>query len=150
MSKIQRDKFNKIWNMPSWKIMGAVSDNTIQNIKKLVVKKDSSANEKIFHELEGLLNTNVYDISADLYSKMFDSGWQRSKNFDTPTGVFILSAMGDFDVEILGEDKTLSVPIGKVAFVDERLQYRIFSNTNGNTIIMSGRFLWNSHLHSGN
>lgn len=143
MSKIHRQQFQKKWQMPSWKIMGRISDSTAQHIKNLVMQGDSSANDKIFKELNTLLDATVYDISADLYTKPFDSGKQRSQNYDEPTGVFVLPIMGNLKIEMTGDEKPFNVGEKQVAFVDERHTYRIYNDTNKKVIIMSGRFLWN-------
>jgi len=147
MSKIQRARFRKQHNMPSWKVMGRVSEKTGQALKNLVLGNDTSNMSFIVNSITNLLSVPIYDISADSYSGEIQTAWKRSKNYTTAEGIFFLSADGEATIDFISDESVVIRP-HQVVFVDDRQQYRLTSNTKTRLILLSGKFLWDSTTHA--
>ena len=90
MSKLIRDASAKELNMPKYKVMGTISEDTSSLIVDLVKDNDTSGVPRIMDELTRFLGP-VTNISADLYDTPVDHNMAVSRNYKDPTSVFFLN-----------------------------------------------------------
>tara|TARA_A200000159_G_scaffold153227_2_gene164972 strand:- start:17634 stop:18074 length:441 start_codon:yes stop_codon:yes gene_type:complete len=146
MSKIQRDKFNAEYNMPSTKILGTISAPIGNKINKMIVSGDTSDAKLIVDSINSILKTTITDISADTFPEPFQSDSKMNLNYDEPTGLFFLVTQGNVEIRVDGQSFKLQT--NKIFFINERLPYVVLSPDSSRVNMFSAKFMWDKNIHA--
>lgn len=143
MSKLIRDASAKELNMPKYKVMGTISEDTSSLIADLVKDNDTSGVPRIMDELTRFLGP-VTNISADLYDTPVDHIMAVSRNYKDPTSVFFLNVSYNISPEFFIDNVSYNMPRNTIVFVNHRYPHRLVHQQKQDMILMSGNFTWST------
>ena len=143
MSKLLRDASAKELNMPKYKVMGTISEDTSSLIADLVKDNDTSGVPRIMDELTRFLGP-VTNISADLYDTPVDHNMAVSRNYKDPTSVFFLNVSYNISPEFFIDNVSYNMPRNTIVFVNHSYPHRLVHQQKQDIILMSGNFTWST------
>jgi mannose-6-phosphate isomerase-like protein (cupin superfamily) len=145
MSRILKRNFQAKHKMPNYKVMGAVSPDTMNKLTDLTVNKNTAVAQDIVTAITQVLKANITGMAADAYTEPFETDWLNRLNYQTPSGIFYLISEGDASICFPREE--VKIQPGKVYFVDERQTFKIQSLNKTRVCLISGKFLWDKDIH---